>query len=105
LPVGHESRAEFLDMQIQGPLHPDEAAKRINSVLPFGVQILEIQEISLKCPSIFDMIDESNFVIPFPDSAKTSSGAVASLSGGGTISVFWTGKSVFRSPRLSISFH
>ena len=92
LPVGYESRAEFLDLQIHGPLHPDEAAQRINSVLPFGVQILEIQEISLKCPSIFDMIDKIIFIIPFPDSARISAELAQRFREAERFPVFWTRK-------------
>ena len=92
LPVGYESRAEFLDMQIQGPVRPDDAAERINSVLPYGVQILEIQEISLKWPSIFDMMDKVIFIIPFPDPAGESTEPARRFREAERFPVFWTRK-------------
>jgi hypothetical protein len=56
------------------------------------VQILEIQEISLKCPSIFDMIDKIIFIIPFPDSARISAELAQRFREAERFPVFWTRK-------------
>ncbi len=92
LPVGYESQAEFFDMQIQGRFRPEEIPKRINSVLPFGVQILEIQEISLKCPSIFDMIAKVKYKILLSDSLEASAEAVRRFREAEKFPAVWTRK-------------
>jgi radical SAM family uncharacterized protein/radical SAM-linked protein len=92
LPVGYESRAEFFDLQIRGRFHPEEARQGINAVLPLGVQILEIQEISLKAPSIFDMINIISYDIRLPASAKVSVEAVRRFREAETFPVFWARK-------------
>jgi radical SAM-linked protein len=56
LPVGYESWAEYLDFHVQGIFHPGKALLRLNEVLPKGVEFLEIEEIPLPFPSIFDNI-------------------------------------------------
>jgi radical SAM-linked protein len=92
LPVGHESQAEFLDMQIQGRFQPEEAIRKINSVLPFGVQILEIQEISLKSASIFDMIEKVKYRIHFSESGEASADSAMRFREAEKFPVFWAKK-------------
>lgn len=56
LPVGYESTAEFLDFLSGEKFWASAILTRLNKVLPAGIQILKIDEISLKSPSIFDNI-------------------------------------------------
>jgi radical SAM family uncharacterized protein/radical SAM-linked protein len=56
LPLGYESWAEYLDFQVWGEFQPGKALLRLNEVLPQGVEFLEIEEIPLPFPSIFDNI-------------------------------------------------
>ena len=65
LPVGYESRAEFLDCQIQGNMNPEEITLRMNHVLPPGITFLETKEILLKSPSIFDSIINNLYLVRF----------------------------------------
>jgi radical SAM family uncharacterized protein/radical SAM-linked protein len=92
LPVGYESRTEFLDMQIRGRFQPAGARERINSLLPPGVQILDIQEISLKTPSIFDMMEKVTYEIRLPDSAEVPGDAVRRFREAINFPVFWKRK-------------
>ncbi len=70
LPVGHESRAEFLDFQIQGGLNPEEIPWRMNQVLPPGLRFLETKEIPLKSPSIFDSIVNHVYWVRFSEAER-----------------------------------
>jgi radical SAM-linked protein len=92
LPVGHESFAEFADVQVQGRFHPEEASSALQAVLPFGVQIMEIQEISLKSPSIFDSLYKVIYIIHFPPSAGPSSALAERFSKAESFPVFWKKK-------------
>jgi radical SAM-linked protein len=56
LPVGYESWAEYLDFHVGGNFQPGEALMRLNEVLFPGVEFLELKEIPLPFPSIFDNI-------------------------------------------------
>lgn len=67
IPVGYESFAEYLDYSLRGKYDPEEAAGRLNDVLPGGIQILEHREIALKTPSIFDSMVEVLYLVRFPD--------------------------------------
>jgi radical SAM-linked protein len=92
LPVGQESRAEFLDMQVRGRFHPEEAREAINRALPPGVQILEIQEISLKSPSIFDTISKVVYEVRLPESESFSEDAARRFREAQSFPVFWPRK-------------
>ena len=69
LPVGYESRAEFLDCQIEGNMKPEEITLRMNNVLPPGVRFLETKEILLKSASIFDSIINNLYLVRFSEAA------------------------------------
>jgi len=56
IPVGYESWAEYLDFHVGGNFQPGEALGRLNDVLFPGVEFLEMNEIPLPFPSIFDNI-------------------------------------------------
>jgi len=92
LPVGYESRTEFLDLQTRGRFHPAEARQGVNSLLPPGVQILDIQEISLKSPSIFDMIDRVIYELCLPDSVVVPEETVRQFREAKSFTVFWNRK-------------
>jgi len=92
LPVGYESQAEYLDLQTRGRLDPAEAVKKVNSVLPFGVQIMEIQEISLKSASLFDMIEKTKYRIRFPTFESGAADIIARFQEADSFSVFWAKK-------------
>lgn len=51
-PVGIESRAEYLDMEIGGGMTPDELFRRLDEALPEGVEVLEVTELPPGAPSI-----------------------------------------------------
>jgi radical SAM family uncharacterized protein/radical SAM-linked protein len=56
LPVGFESRAEYLDLQVHGVPDCAELSKVLNQELPEWLRVLESDEIPLKFPSISDSI-------------------------------------------------
>jgi hypothetical protein len=63
--VGYESRAEYLDFHVRGNFQPGEALLRLNRVLFPGVEFLELKEIPLPFPSIFDNISMTLYNIIF----------------------------------------
>jgi len=55
-PVGVETQAEFVELEILKHISDDDLKKSLAQALPPGIEILETKEISLKAPSISQMI-------------------------------------------------
>jgi radical SAM-linked protein len=51
LPVGVESQAEIVDVELERKTTPVEVMERLNQTLPPGLKILEAEEVSLFVPS------------------------------------------------------
>jgi radical SAM family uncharacterized protein/radical SAM-linked protein len=92
LPVGHESWAEYLDLHIQGNFHLEEGLGRLRKVLPPGVAILEIQEIPLKSPSIFDNISAILYKILLPNDSMFPEERIVHFAKADSFLVFWSKK-------------
>lgn len=62
LPVGVESLAEFMDIELEGRITPDEVMKRLNQTLPIGIEIIEAREI----PTFFNLLppERTSYWIP-----------------------------------------
>ncbi len=69
LPVGLESREEFLDILLAQKLDKDEIPLKINCCLPEGIKVLSADEIPLKNKPVIDRINK--YAICFPE--KTTS--------------------------------
>ncbi|MBI5048326.1 MAG: TIGR03960 family B12-binding radical SAM protein [Deltaproteobacteria bacterium] len=63
LPVGIESVAEEMDLELSEYMKPDELHKRLNKTLPHGIQILEAAEVPLKLNPISAIITEATYLI------------------------------------------
>lgn len=61
LPVGVESRAEYVDLEINGNINSDELMRSMNRQLPDWLKVLELREIPLKFPSISDSITKIEY--------------------------------------------
>ncbi len=92
LPVGYESRAEFIDFQVEGGLSPEEATRRLSEVLPPGIAVLETQEIPLKYPSIFDNIIEVFYKIRFSGSYRPPRDKIEKFMEAASTEYFWARK-------------
>lgn len=86
LPVGYESWAEYLDFHVLGKFQPGKALLRLNEVLPQGVEFLEIEEIPLSFPSIFDSIIHILYNIVFSEPVGVPAEKIA---GFGKADSFW----------------
>ncbi|MBI5327781.1 MAG: TIGR03960 family B12-binding radical SAM protein [Deltaproteobacteria bacterium] len=63
LPVGIESVAEEMDLEMSEHMNPDEIHKRLNKTLPHGIRIMEAMELPLKHHSISAIITEATYLI------------------------------------------
>jgi len=67
LPVGFESRAEYLDLQVHGIADCGELLKVLNWELPPWLRVLYSDEIPLKFPSISDSITSLEYRVDLTD--------------------------------------
>ncbi|MBI5235346.1 MAG: TIGR03960 family B12-binding radical SAM protein [Deltaproteobacteria bacterium] len=71
LPVGLESEAEVMDMELRpenGKILPDEALSRLNRQSPIGIEFLECEEVPLK--SGFPSAMMTEYVLTLTDASK-----------------------------------
>lgn len=61
LPVGIESRTEYMDLEIAGDVDSNELTMVMNRQLPDGLKVLEFKEIPLKFHSISDSITKVEY--------------------------------------------
>jgi radical SAM-linked protein len=47
LPVGVESLAEVVDIELEGGMTPNEVMERLNQILPQGIKVIEAEEVPL----------------------------------------------------------
>lgn len=52
LPIGITSEAELMDITLQKPLSPYRLMQTVSQNLPCGIEIIEVQQISLGAPSL-----------------------------------------------------
>lgn len=70
-PVGVETKAEFIELELLKHLSAEDLKKSLAKALPPGIEILETREISLKTPSIAQMITSMEYEVTAPEDMKT----------------------------------
>jgi radical SAM family uncharacterized protein/radical SAM-linked protein len=76
LPVGVESEAEFVDVELTARVEPDDFRARLARELPRGLDLLQVSEVPLKAPALATQIDEVDYEAAPPAGADLD-GAVA----------------------------
>lgn len=92
LPLGYESWAEYLDFHVLGKFQPGKALLRLNEVLPQGVEFLEIEEIPLSFPSIFDSIIHILYNIVFSEPVGVPAEKIAGFGKADSFWITWSRK-------------
>ena len=69
-PVGVESEAEYLELELIEPLNPKEIKQKLNQTLPEGLEVLEVREISRKAPAITQQISSIEYLVSIPNQLK-----------------------------------
>ena len=82
LPVGFESSAEYLDLQVHGVPDCAELSKVLNWELPELLRVLESDEIPLKFPSISDSIITVKYRVDLSDLDQDPSNITERLENG-----------------------
>jgi radical SAM-linked protein len=61
LPVGVSGQAELLDLWLTEPREPEEVLGRLQAAVPFGLEALAVEEVSLKAPSLQSQIRVADY--------------------------------------------
>jgi radical SAM-linked protein len=69
-PVGVESDAEFVELEIMDHLAADMLKSLLQDAMPAGIDITEVKEVSLKAPSISQLISLMEYVALVPEDLK-----------------------------------
>jgi radical SAM-linked protein len=67
LPVGVESRCEYLDLEILGSADGDDVARRLGAGLPMGLAVEEARQLHPRAPSISSSLRAGHYLAEFTD--------------------------------------
>ncbi|MFN0151937.1 MAG: TIGR03960 family B12-binding radical SAM protein [bacterium] len=67
LPLGLTSRAEWIDVELEADLHPDELLARLNASAQPGIEFLEARAIARGASSLTAMLTLASYVVTFPE--------------------------------------
>jgi radical SAM-linked protein len=76
-PVGVESRAEYLDVELHGAPDPREVAERVRRELPGGFTLLECAERPAESASLSQQVRALHYLAVLPEGAPDAAGPVA----------------------------
>ncbi len=62
LPVGVTGRAELLDVWLTEPLTPGESLARLAPALPYGLGVLDAEEVDLRAPSLQSQMRAADYL-------------------------------------------
>jgi radical SAM-linked protein len=71
LPVGVESWAEYLDIEVAAGCDPEMVKERLNAVLPPGMRVMEAAAIPRSAPSLSVITDSVLYRLTLPDNAPS----------------------------------
>lgn len=63
LPVGVSGRAELLDMWLDEALRPEEVLARLQTVLPPGLEVHDVQDVELRAPSLQSLMQAADYQV------------------------------------------
>ncbi|MFN2549266.1 MAG: TIGR03936 family radical SAM-associated protein, partial [Myxococcales bacterium] len=76
-PVGTESRAEYLDLELFGLHDPEDVAERVRAELPQGFALLDCGPLDAKAPSLNQSIRGIAYLVELPDAAPDPAERIA----------------------------
>ena len=63
LPLGHESEAEYLDVDLIQRMDPEDFRQRVNASLPDGIELKRVWEVPKNAPSLNGSLREQSYEI------------------------------------------
>jgi len=78
-PVGVESEAEYVEMELLRRMAPEELKERLGNVMPDGIEMIESVEVRPGAPAISSLISSFDYEVTPPESARFDPRAAASF--------------------------
>ncbi|MFT4977096.1 MAG: radical SAM family uncharacterized protein/radical SAM-linked protein, partial [Myxococcota bacterium] len=78
-PVGEESLANYMDVTLKGRVEPAALMEQLKAIVPAGFEVLSVQEVPLKIPSLMSQVEGMEYVFFVPGERETAEGAVSGL--------------------------
>jgi radical SAM-linked protein len=83
LPLGFSSRCEILDMRLEQDIALEGLAERLNSTLPSGIQVLNVEPVEERAPALQTQVVSAEYEVRMIDpSSPTSTGSAQRLRAG-----------------------
>jgi len=61
LPVGVQGEDEYMDLELESPMQAPVLVERLNTCLPYGLEILEAREVKGAAPSLMGMVEQATY--------------------------------------------
>lgn len=65
LPVGTVGERELLDIWLAAPVTPDEALRRLTEALPPGLEVIDVEEVGERLPSLQSSVRSARYEVVF----------------------------------------
>jgi radical SAM-linked protein len=72
LPLGFSSRCEVLDMKLEHEIDLDALPIRLNSTLPSGLQVLQVQEVEDRAPALQTQVEAAEYEVTLTEPVERS---------------------------------
>ena len=72
LPLGFSSRCEVMDMKLQQDIPLDNLPTRLNSTLPSGLQVVNVEEVDERAPALQTQVASAEYEVTLTESIDSS---------------------------------
>ncbi|RPJ26156.1 MAG: DUF2344 domain-containing protein [Chloroflexi bacterium] len=72
LPLGFSSRCEVLDMKLEHDISLSDLPTRLNTTLPAGLQVVEVQQVDERAPALQTQVASAEYEVTLTESADGS---------------------------------
>lgn len=72
LPLGFSSRCEVLDMRLKHEIPLDDLPTRLNSTLPSGLQVVDVQQVDERAPALQTQVASAEYEVTLTEAIERS---------------------------------
>ena len=72
LPLGFSSRCEMLDMRLKHEIPLDDLPTRLNSTLPSGLQVVDVQQVDERAPALQTQVSSAEYEVTLTEAVERS---------------------------------
>jgi radical SAM-linked protein len=72
LPLGFSSRCEVMDMKLENEIELEDLPSRLNSTLPPGLQVVEVEQVDDRAPALQTQVRSAEYEVTLMESVDAS---------------------------------